>query len=135
MVDLEHPQPPHQRRAASEGVQAGAEDHVLVQAAAGQLAQALLGVAAAHGHLRAGAGQHDVVAAAAVVADHLLARFPEQRHGRRVPEDQRLLVDHQVGGTAAAAASAVWLGPPLQGYPHTSWAVSTIRRSLATCSS
>jgi hypothetical protein len=64
-----HPEPAHQRRparvearagqaldqrrAVGEGVQAGAEDHVLVHAAAGELTEALLGVVAAHGDLRA----------------------------------------------------------------------------------
>jgi hypothetical protein len=110
VVDLEGAQAGGRRRAVGEAVQAGAQEHVLVKAAVGQLGQALLGVTAADGDLGPGAGQDDVVAAALVVADHLGARSPDQVGGHRVAEDQGLLVDHQVGRAGRGAASAAWLG-------------------------
>jgi hypothetical protein len=97
----------------SQLTRAGAEDDVLAQAVGGQLGQALLGVAAADGDLRPGAGQHDVVAAPAVVADHLGARFPDQVGGHRVAEDQRFPVDHQVGGAGRGRGERGLAGLPV----------------------
>jgi hypothetical protein len=113
VVDLEHPHPAHERRAVGEAVQAGPEDHVLVQAAVGQLGQPPLGPAAADGDLGPGAGQHDVVAAPAVVADHLGPRFPDQVGRHRVAEDQGFPVDDQVSGPGRGRRERRLAGLPI----------------------
>jgi hypothetical protein len=98
MVDLEDPDPPGQRRPPGEGIQARAEQDVLSDAPPDAVGQAVLGVAAAAGHLRPGAGQDRVRAVRPVVGDELLGPFAQHGLGQRIGENYRGVVDDQVGG-------------------------------------
>jgi hypothetical protein len=95
VVHLEDPAFP--ARTVGEGVQAGAEDDVLVDA--GHRGEPVLGVAAAGGHGRPRTGEHGMVAMQAVVADELLGTVTQKLVREGVGEDHRRLVDDEVGRT------------------------------------
>jgi hypothetical protein len=59
--------------------------------------EAFFGVPAAAGHLRSGAGQHEVLAMGTVVGDQLLGLRAEQGLGQWVDEDQWRPVDDEMG--------------------------------------
>ncbi len=98
MVDFEDPDLAGQLGPAGEGVQAGAEQHVLADAAADAVGQAVLGVAVAAGGLGPGAGQDRVRAMRPVESDELIRPLAEHGLGQRIGENGRVVVDDQVGG-------------------------------------
>ncbi len=98
MVHLEHPDPRGQPGPEREAVQPRAQDHVLPGAAPHGFGQAVLGVPAAAGDLRPGPGQHRVRAVRPVEPDELPGPLAEHGPGQRVREDNRFVVDDQMGG-------------------------------------
>ena len=84
--------------AVGERVQARAQDHVLADPAADAGGQLVFGEPAPAEHLGPGAGQHQVGAMRPVLADEFLRPLAEQRGGQLIGEDDRLVIDDQVGG-------------------------------------
>ena len=72
--------------------------------------QVILGEPAPAERLGPGAGQHQMGAVRPVIADEFLRLLAEQRGGQLVGEDDRLVIDDQVGGPGGGCGRAVWLG-------------------------
>ena len=101
VIDLEDPDLARQFGAVGERVKAGAEDHILGDAAPHAMGEPVFCVAASARNLRSGASKDDVRAMGAVVTDELIGPIAEQcrRHG--VDEDPGVIVDDQMGSAGS----------------------------------
>ena len=97
VIYLEDPDLVGQAGAVAERVKAGAEDHVLGDAAPDAVGEAVLGIAAAAGGLGPRRPQDQVRAVGTVITEELLGLISQHRRRQHVREDPRFIIDDQVG--------------------------------------